>query len=752
MCHTKTMRRSQRGIFLVTALIMLVLVAMFVGAALLLGQGGASSQALSYDNQQAELAAFSGIQYCTARLVDNPGWRGDGDGLIVDETDLKVYEHRGNVVGVISENGTTTQFRVRFNFQDDSEDDIDGLPDPENESFFFDHPYVSFNNLSGGASVPLPRADGANFAVTSSSPRPSEVPAGSVSLLVEGRAGPGLSSVGGSTAETLNGPVSGRVQIRVIEVTYALSAPPGFDAAAQAAGNIRGRLESSSSGEIQVTSADSSPPRIRSKTHIEVTKHDDPGEAARYLSPADGEVLTPTVSDFFGDNVNSVPINTESGEFYRLAWDKVKKAEAGDPTLAAGTYVVWDDGSLHYYDMSYSDYVSFIETDPTNSGTTVTLPDGLSFDGSGKFSLQGNLLVEGTGTTDELAIIPRKGAQEEPGTEGSGSNYTTDVPSGVPQDFGDAHNYLAGLTTSQASQQGGDLHQFLLCLAPKAQFSMNGGDAMLDWGPSSSVNIGQVNPSVNLLMHGGAEFEVDLGEGPPNPELTTHVNGNIYKVNTNALSEWLGGGGGLPAGLIDFSADPSVDPVKTVSDLEFHFAPPEGETATLSSTGNVRLGLGVFGRGGSITTEGDIRIIGARTDLSANPDGEEGVNLYAKGNIDLFAIVPDDATLADDDFVYADFKLKGIVYTQQDFRAHLGYDHPSVNQWGRLSLSGALIAYGGDPDPDLVPPQDPGANGLGNIDITANSAELVFDPSYLGSLLHSIGPTPLERVYFQRLK
>lgn len=747
------MNRKQRGIFLITALIMVILVVMFVGAALTLSHGGAGAQAQRHDSKLAELACDTGIQYCAARLVDNPAWRGDGNGLVVEQSDgLTVYEDRGNIVGVLNESGAISQFRVRFNYQDDGEDDIDGLEDPANVAMRIDNPYVSLNNLAGSGAVPLPRGDGAGYSVTATSETPSEVPHGAVSLLVEGRAGPGLSHLTGNTPDTLNAAPRGRVQTRVVETTYTLSAPPLFDAAAQAAGHFDAYLESATSGEVTVSSADASPPRIRSKTEVEVALYGDSSVEARYVSPANGEVLTPDLSEFHANNVNNVPVNLEAGDFYRLAWDDVKKAEGGDPSLSAGTYVVWDDGSVHYYDLGYDQYVAFIESNPGDVGTEITtFPDGMSYDGNGKFTLAGNLLIEATGTTEDFTLIPRKGAQELPGDDSGGGSYSTPVPPGVPNSFSTAFNDWSNSSPAQLSPDGSVFQQFLLSLASEASFSMNGGAAALDWESGESVGIGtSVNSSVNLLMHGGAVLQV---ESNPNLELLTPEGGNLYRVNQTALTEWLAqGGGGMPPGVIDLTADPGAVATKTAADLEFHFSPPEGDSATLSNSGNIRLGTGVFGEGGSITSEGDIRIVGARTDLAANPNGVEGVNMYAKGNIDLFALVPDDATTAADDFKYANFELKGVIYTQQDFRAHLGYDHPSVNQWGVLSITGAIVAFGGDPDPDLEPKQDPGANGLGRIEVEANSANLVFDPTYLGGLLNSLPPTPLERAFFNRIR
>lgn len=753
--------RKNRGIVLLIAIITTLLITMFIGSALILSQGGSGRQAHNHDSQVAEMAAESGLQYCVARLADNPNWKGDGIGLIVDQPDgLTIYEDRGNIVGVFESDGRVGQFRVRFNYQDDSGDDTDGFIDPADPQMFIDHQFVSLNNVTHASSAPLFRADGPNNSVTSSSAQAGEVPAGSVTLLVEGRSGAALRGVGGQTPATLNPAVSGPVRKSVIEATYKLAGSPSFDAAAQAGGHLEIGLEHAANeidaGELVVSAVDSSPPRVRSKSTVTVNKEGDPTLEGRYMSDVSGEILAPNSgADFFGHNVNDVPINEENGDFLRVPWDEVKKATAAGPTLEAGTYVIWDDGSLHYYDMNYSDYATFIQGDPTNPGTTMAtndLPAGLTFDGNGKITVSEDLLITSTTLSDELNIIPRAGAQEEP-EGGSGGTFVTQIPNWV----GD--NSITD-TIGLVSYLGGssDMNEFLTMIAPKVDNFSHGGEQWT-WEVNGSFNTpGSRDAMLTALMTGGTQIEVDTSiGGGANLDFLDPVGGgggSMYTIKDGVFLDWLqSNGNGLPQGLLELSNGGAAPPAtKTVADLELHFAPPAGESATISSTGDVRLGMGIFGEGGSITTEGNIRIVGARTDLAANPNGMEGVNLYAKGDIDLFALIPDGDTSQADDFEYADFTLTGLVYTQQNFRAHMGHDSNKINKWGQLTVRGALVAFGGDPDPDLTPLQNPGDNGHGNIQFTGHTMNLQFDPAYLGGLVQSLPASPLDQIFYNRIQ
>ena len=214
------------------------------------------------------------------------------------------------------------------------------------------------------------------------------------------------------------GEVNAAVTTRVMEAYLRVAKLPAANAAAMAAGDLLAELPDDGDKKSQVlVGSATGVPRVRSKGEVTV----EGGNADdNYVSP-DGEVYSrdgtlnaaPTSRD-------TVRTDTEdpNAAFYKLSWEDVRKSTSADTNVDAGTYVVWDDGSLHYYDMNLPEYKAFIESDPTNPGTTVTLDsDAMKYDKK-KLTIKQNVFVSSTGNSDEFNLIPRGGAQVTPDDEG----------------------------------------------------------------------------------------------------------------------------------------------------------------------------------------------------------------------------------------------------------------------------------------------------------------------------------------------
>lgn len=185
-----------RGIVLVIALVISVVVALFLAAAVQLLPTMSRSAANLKDREVALSAAQSGVAYARNRLQADPKWRGDGNGLIVNSPEFKVLEDNGNVFGFLTpENGEPSFFRLRFNYQDggDENDTSDHLPDPASGRFI-ESPYVSFNNLRSADRQEQYRAtpiDGV-WQVRHDSPVASLIPKFCSAVIVEGFPDPRL--------------------------------------------------------------------------------------------------------------------------------------------------------------------------------------------------------------------------------------------------------------------------------------------------------------------------------------------------------------------------------------------------------------------------------------------------------------------------------------------------------------------------------------------------------------------------------
>lgn len=375
------MGSRRRGTVVIVSLLLVMVIALIGRAAVGLDPGLLALSRSSANRVAARQAADSGLDYALHRLRENPTWRGDGNATVVDTPALTVVEREGNVVGLIRQpDGQVSQFRIRFNFQD-GPGGGDGLNDPPSD-LRIDHPYVSLSNLGSGSMAPLPRAEGAGWSVTDPSVGPGSVPRRAVAVLVEGRAGKGLREL---TTAAPNQAPGGPVSTVVVEGVYHLGLNQDVTSAALMAGsNID--LTVAAGGQTLVAlygAEEGDRPRLRAKGSVSVTNPDGtPGDVV--MVKAEGEIGRNAgappgfVGNLRGLGATLAQENVGDGaDFYNLQWDAVSKASP-DPAesvhIPAGTYVVWDDNSIHYYDMGFDEYKTYMGNPANHSdaGTALT--------------------------------------------------------------------------------------------------------------------------------------------------------------------------------------------------------------------------------------------------------------------------------------------------------------------------------------------------------------------------------------------
>ncbi len=741
---------SKRGIVLVISIVLAVVMVMFVGAALGLGPGNLASSRQTAQRGQAEHAAESGVNYALCQLRADPNWRGDKNGVTINTPDLYVVEDNGNVIGVVrSPDGSWAQFRFRFNYQDGGTD-AENLPDP---GLTIDHPYVSCNNLLGGAPAEVPRADGPGFSVTPASEKPFSIPLWSVSLAVEGRAGSSVLNPANFNPPSLPG--ASRVTLEAVYQVPDMG-PQVKEAAAMAARNFQAVL--GRNGKVTVTSAAASKtPRIRSKGAVGVLNGDE--DAVNYIS-ADGKVATG--SGFYAA-YDSTATKTEAenanDDFYALTWDKVKKADPAQDTMQAGTYVWWDDGSLHYYDMSYEDYLTHIAANPGDAGDpTPSLPSSVSVSGSGaqkELELHKSVYIKPTGATPDFTIIPRAGAAESfpddyLGGAGAGAAGGTTATSGAAAGMssGGITRLPGGGEIAMATMVGG-FSGGLPEEAARMIYGYNGGGGYGSYGgygggtsyysggyPGGYGSSGGSGYPAGGGYSGGGGYPAG---GSSNGSVSGYAGGSSGTTTGSTTTGGSSTGGAASGGWIStltpnngiIPLPTGVTDTLTASDLGITFD-GGGKQVLLSGEGNIRLTGTVNGKNGSITSGGELRITGLGADISASQNAEEGVNMYARGDIVFSSL--DQA--GDGTFGYDNVNLKGVVYTWGNFVCDQG--SPSSDSRGKFSLEGVLVAYGGDPDSTGPAQGKPGSNGRGNILLSVAAADIVFNPAYLGGLSNEL--------------
>lgn len=374
------------------ALLVVLLLGIIARAIIAVGPGYLAAVNQGEDLREARRAAEAGVAYARARLKENPGWRGDGNALVVDLPDLTVVEDNGNVFGLTRDlQGNVSTFRLRFNFQD-GPNGGDALNDPA-PGHLIESIYVSLNNTEGTGPVEVPRADPGTFTVVPGALPAYSIPAKSFALCVEGRSGPGLRDL--TDPAQPNG--MGRVVSQTVESVYqfelgqqAQDAPvmggsdltfelppssvdPGDrggrqDHYTKEADNQTPRHSGAPRGwdpttpSVSVTSRNGqAKPRLRSKKGVHVNQGTNPGR----LQIQGGEIGRDATAGFSASVSSPVTELDEAvgdgKDFYNLKWTDITTADSDPATkkaiqLPGGTYVHWKDGSLHYYDMDFPSY------------------------------------------------------------------------------------------------------------------------------------------------------------------------------------------------------------------------------------------------------------------------------------------------------------------------------------------------------------------------------------------------------------
>ncbi len=735
------LRGRQGGLFLVSAILVSFAIALFVMAALRLSLGNLKANEMG--RRQATLAADSGLQYVQSRLSEDPLWRADG-GLVVDTSELTVYEHRGNILGILKvPEGGYAQFRIRFNYQDDSTDNEDGYSDPAPE-FFIDNPYVSVNNLFGGSSKRVPRARSSDWAVDSSSPRRYSVPGHSVCVIAEGRYGPGLELSPSKVNPELTGSCATRVVEAYLEPGELEQGKNGF----MSAGNTTFGLDAG--GQAELSAKDPKViSRLRSRGGIEVSGGDTPN----LLSPDEnGETFTPdgTIKASQDGSVNTQTELT-STDFYKLEWDQIRKATASDPSIKAGTYTVWDDGTIHYFDMSYSEFARHTVKYPEDEGEAVALPASLDFDPDEfRLTITDNLFVtpSASGLT-EFNFIPRAGAQEDP--PGSSSSWSTEEK---------VERLFAGLGEPRLADKGGgnlfgsgkEYRDAIWTIPIKTSVNLE----IEKWKRKFLIKWFEHGIYLKEVAPGVAELKIDDGDQPFtqssgggkyvgfNPSIAKDPEGALMDALTRVfngptldsiLSEAVVG-----STLEEFSFDTStfVPPSLRADNISVVFAPAEGETAIITADGGVRIGAVVTGQGGSITSGETIRLVGTGTELESTL--ANGLTLYAKRNV-VFSSLKE-KEVGSNEWYYKNLNIKGVVYTWGGLEMKLGSDSSLVTREGDLIMEGAIVAYGGDPS------GVPGSNRNGIIRAEIGGLDLRYNPAYFFGLAETPPPARFHQTLY----
>ncbi len=408
---------GRQGFVLVTTLILLVVVAMMLGAALALLPGSRMMSGTISPTEDAIAAAQAGVEYARTRLQENPTWRAEGNSVVVDMPgEIWVRESHGNVIGLVwSSRPEPLMFRIRFNYQNGGGAPNEGMSDPP-EEMEIESVYVSHNNLADSSAKPLLRASPSNFSVNGSILAPNDVPKYTAVIYSEGFAGEGLSGVS-PTQLQLQKAVGRGVTATTIEAYLGRDVSRYGDAVLYGARDVTLQVAK----DVKIESRDNStPPRARTMGDILVTIAGNGGS----LSMEDGEAyVKPSTGRFtINGTDSSEPEATRAdsrGHFLQLGWEEIDKATASDARLPAGTYV-WRTGPLRldYYAQDFDPAIGVPSTPPdatyrNNSELPSSVDGALVLDPTKlKVKITKNVLVESNGSANGIAFTAESGLLE----------------------------------------------------------------------------------------------------------------------------------------------------------------------------------------------------------------------------------------------------------------------------------------------------------------------------------------------------
>jgi hypothetical protein len=635
-----------------------------------------SASNLTESRERARRAARSGLEFAAAQLRENPDWKADtAQRTVVQQEGVVITQHRGNVLGQISEaDGTVSEFRIRFNYYDGT-DGGDMMDDPSGD-FWFEIPGVSVNNLRSDEDFIVPVGDGPRGRVLDETVGLT-IPAHSACLMVEGSSTrPGGHAVTTQVAQS----VYNVVPDRAVEDAVIMAGGP----IQMNLGN-KGKVYLKASHRKHATGARL---RFRSKKTIRLKR-----SAIRQPAPivpqtdsmriefardstypnsfeADTGGLKPAQYKLVNEDV------TDSKDFYRLRWDEIEKASTdldSDKTvfLPGGTYVYGESADpdkleLRYYDMAYPDYLQALN-DGTLSGEPVQFISSNDFR---EIRTAENL----TNNPNGIKLFQWRPSYYEPETD-----TVTLAEPGFRMVVQDSDLRIIPSPNSVSS--------FSLCPTKPALFSP--ADPLYNTYPAVGSITDPTTPDQMKFVLRNAVFSTDAW---------MRLQGGI-----------VGEGGCIT----------STDTVKILSGRSMSFSSDPTDLNKIKRR---------FKRLARAGDEMGFVDVDPSTDETTTAEGKNAsihLNIYAKGDL----MVSSFASQFGPDGKYRNLLFNGLLYSWGNIELYSAESERRA-KGGWTKVRGAIVAYGDNPNSGK-----PGLGSGGTVKILASSAVFHWDPSYMPNLL-----------------
>lgn len=798
------MLKNKRGIVLITTMLTVVLVIMLLSSVVYSNLGSMRLASNFYGREEALMAAQSGVQYAITCLQSDVTWRGDKqENTFTNSAEgISVRERNGNVVGMITTaNGNKSFFRIKFNYED-GEKGFDGMSD-SSDSERIRSPYVSVNNLFNTTPTKVytasqdgklktkqsqdrfgknrTEADGASSFTLGKS---------SCYLVVEGFAGNGVRDLTLDKAFTLTPEQAANLTPRRVETYLALSSETQFtDSVACAAGDL-----TTDSNLIRISNAKgSSSPKMRSLHNLKVTSGtvDFDNGQLYYGSCYSYSINGKTISE---DSKYTAQQSNDTSSFTRLEWDDITKANSEGQKcveIQAGTYVWSKDPEtkknvLRRYVGNYPPGTK-IPSDAKSS--IVTSLKGMTIDAETlTMKIDSNLWVASDGKASSLII--RYDKEGETATSRPVVAFLKNEADQTSPIISSNHDiYIEGATLGGGS------------ITSKENISLQ-GPSILESDPGIGVSI-YAQGDVNLLPIEGVTEQVKQAEsekitGTPSTgtdnnknsdkyvikddhETYTNLKADLYNALERRVKELINEGGspmvdsttGKPMFLKGYN---SLKKVYTLlcSDMETSSSDWRNGHPSKTIGVDVNAVLKWGAENGMSENESHIAMRAMvetcetpiynyltnednwtevdddddddddtkKTDIDLSPDKVSDVQDYVDKDLasDNFRDTKE-AQLADlmtryGKIKYSDQDISGVIYAWGNINANIGKN-------STLNLTGAMVAYGGNPKE-----KTPGKNNKGEININAGTIGMTLDPDYMSIFLAANAKRKVKQVMF----
>ena len=797
------MLKNKRGIVLITTMLTVVLVIMLLSSVVYSNLGSMRLASNFYGREEALMAAQSGVEYAITCLQSDITWRGDKtDNTLSDSTKgVSVRERNGNVVGMLTTaNGKKSFFRIKFNYED-GDKGFDGMGDSP-DSDRIRSPYVSVNNLYNTTPTKVYtasqdgklktkhsqdrygkdriEADGASSFTLSKS---------SCYLVVEGFAGNGVRDLTLDKAFALTPEEAANLIPRRIETYLALSSDTQFtDSVACAAGDL-----TTDSNLIRISNAKgSSSPKMRSLHNLNVTSGtvDFDNSQLYYGSGYSYSINGKTISE---DSKYTAQQSNDTSSFTRLEWDDVTKANSKGQKcvkIEAGTYVWSKDPKTNKNILRryVGNYPPGTEIPSGTKCSEVSSLPGMTIDSDSlTMKIDSNLLVASNGKASSLII--RYDKEGETATSRPVVAFLKNEATQTSPILSSDHDiYIEGATLGGGS------------ITSKENISLQ-GPSILESDPGIGVSI-YAQGDVNLLPIESVTEQVKQAESEkitdtPSTGTDSNKNGDKYVIKdehnayTNLKADLYNALERKVKELINMGGSPMLDSttgkplfLKGYNSLKKVYTLLCSDMETSSSdwrNGHPSKKIGVdvnavlkWGMENGMNENECYIAMNAMVETCETPiynyltnkdnwqevDDDDDDDDTKNTDVDLspkdVSDVQDyvDKDLASDNFrdnkeaQLADLKARygKIKYCDQDISGVIyawGNIYADIGKNSTLNLTGAMVAYGGNPKD-----KDPGKNKKGIIKINAGTIGMTLDPDYMGIFLAANAKRKVKQVMF----